>query len=111
MDKPLGKKELRRLARMQRRAEETAREARSRRRTRGIIAAAGVLVVGVIAWVVWGAVRPPSTATTADVAGQPRPAVTNYPELGRDHIFPGQAHPDYNSNPPTSGWHFPQPAD
>src|SRR5213594_1570909 len=41
----------------------------------------------------------------------PRPAATNYPELGRDHIFPGQAHPDYNSNPPTSGWHFPQPAD
>src|SRR2546430_8502451 len=107
----MGKKELRRLARLQRRAEETARQEHSRRRTRGIIAAASVLVVGVIAWVVWGAVRPPSTATTAGVAGQPRPPVTNYPELGREHIFPGQAHPDYNSNPPTSGWHFPQPAD
>ena len=111
MEKPLGKKELRRLARLQRRAEETARQEHSRRRTRGIIAAASVLVAGVIAWVVWGAVRPPSTATTAGVAGQPRPPVTNYPELGREHIFPGQAHPDYNSNPPTSGWHFPQPAD
>ena len=111
MDRPLGKKELRRLARIQRRAEETARQVRSRRRTRGVIAAAGILVVGLIVWFIWGAVRGPSGATTAGVGGRPRPPVTTYPDQGRDHIFPGQAHPDYNSNPPTSGWHFPQPAD
>jgi hypothetical protein len=28
-----------------------------------------------------------------------------YPEQGRDHILTGQAHPAYNSFPPTSGWH------
>lgn len=27
-----------------------------------------------------------------------------------EHIQTGQDHPSYNSNPPTSGWHYPQPA-
>ena len=31
-------------------------------------------------------------------------------DQGRDHIFPGQSHPPYNSTPPTSGWHYEQPA-
>lgn len=26
------------------------------------------------------------------------------------HIQPGESHPDYNSNPPTSGWHYPKQA-
>lgn len=29
---------------------------------------------------------------------------------GQQHIQSGEAHPAYNSNPPTSGWHYPQPA-
>lgn len=32
------------------------------------------------------------------------------PEMGRNHIKPGDQHEPYNSNPPTSGPHFPQPA-
>ena len=28
----------------------------------------------------------------------------------RDHIKPGAEHPAYNSNPPTGGWHYDQPA-
>ena len=33
------------------------------------------------------------------------------PILGAQHIPAGSvAHPPYNSNPPTSGWHWPQPA-
>lgn len=28
----------------------------------------------------------------------------------RDHIAPGSSHEDYNSNPPTGGWHYAQPA-
>ncbi|HEV8601397.1 MAG TPA: DUF3105 domain-containing protein [Patescibacteria group bacterium] len=33
------------------------------------------------------------------------------PELGREHIPQGSTdHPAYNSNPPTSGQHWPQPA-
>lgn len=29
-----------------------------------------------------------------------------YPELVREHIAAGTAHGDYNSNPPSSGWHY-----
>lgn len=31
--------------------------------------------------------------------------------LPAEHIQPGQDHPAYNSNPPTSGWHYPEPAE
>jgi hypothetical protein len=30
-----------------------------------------------------------------------------FASLGNVHINPGDSHPVYNSNPPTSGWHFP----
>ena len=30
-------------------------------------------------------------------------------DMGHDHIRPGQSHPPYNSNPPTSGWHWAEP--
>lgn len=33
-----------------------------------------------------------------------------YQTQSRDHIDIGQSHPDYNSNPPTSGWHYESPA-
>ncbi len=33
-----------------------------------------------------------------------------FSSLGQQHIDPGSSHPAYNSNPPTSGWHYPQPA-
>lgn len=32
------------------------------------------------------------------------------PDQGREHV-PTVEHPAYNSNPPTSGWHFTQPAE
>lgn len=34
----------------------------------------------------------------------------SYPNLGQQHIAVGQTHPAYNSNPPTSGWHYIDPA-
>lgn len=34
----------------------------------------------------------------------------NLPDQGRAHIAPGQLHPPYNSVPPTSGWHYVNPA-
>src|SRR2546428_1538851 len=89
VDRPLGKKELRRLARHQRKAEETERQERARRRRMSIFAAAGVLVLGVVAWGGWGAVRANSPSTTAGVAGQPKLHLIDYPEPGRGHIFPG----------------------
>lgn len=34
-----------------------------------------------------------------------------FPIQGRDHIAEGAPHPPYNSNPPTSGWHYATPSD
>ena len=34
-----------------------------------------------------------------------------FPSQGEQHIAVGSAHPAYNSNPPTSGWHYATPAD
>ncbi len=111
MDKPLGKKELRRLARLERKSQETERLQRARRRRLGLFGAIGAAVLAAAVWGVWSAVGPEDGATTAGVAGQSRPRVVEYPDQGRAHISPGQPHPAYNSNPPTSGWHFPAPAD
>lgn len=33
-----------------------------------------------------------------------------YDIQGRDHIREGADHPEYNSNPPSSGWHYSSPA-
>lgn len=33
------------------------------------------------------------------------------PDQGTTHIKEGEAHPPYNSNPPTSGWHYGNPVD
>ena len=30
-------------------------------------------------------------------------------DQGREHVAPGAEHPDYNSKPPTSGWHYDYP--
>src|SRR5262245_35382802 len=34
---------------------------------------------------------------------------TQYPNQGQEHVQPGQPHTAYNSNPPTSGPHYPDP--
>jgi hypothetical protein len=61
----------------------------------GVIAA--LLLAGGVAWAAYQSSRP-----------APGEAV---PILGQEHIAPGQGHPPYNSDPPTSGWHYDQPAD
>ena len=40
---------------------------------------------------------------------QPRPGEA-FAIQGQEHIAVGAGHPEYNSNPPTSGWHYAQPA-
>ena len=42
-------------------------------------------------------------------AQQPRPGEAVATQ-GQEHIAVGASHPEYNSNPPTSGWHYTQPA-
>lgn len=44
---------------------------------------------------------PPTNASCDDIE--------EYDDLGYDHIRPGQPHPLYNSNPPTSGAHWADP--
>lgn len=52
-------------------------------------------------------VNPPSFPTPASTA--PCDEVEEFDDQGYDHIRPGEPHPPYNSNPPTSGWHWANP--
>ncbi|MDP2727203.1 MAG: DUF3105 domain-containing protein [Dehalococcoidia bacterium] len=38
------------------------------------------------------------------------PTTQSFPIQGTQHIRAGESHPAYNSNPPTSGWHYDTPA-
>lgn len=85
--------------RQARREEQRRRDARRRTRAR-LLAAAAVLIVGVAAGLaIRSAMRPGALDLGEKIPGQ-----------GTDHILLGQAHPPYNSNPPTSGWHTAQTA-
>ena len=46
----------------------------------------------------------------AENPGGDRPG-KSIPIQSAKHIQPGASHPDYNSNPPTSGWHYSKQAD
>lgn len=70
-------------------------EARRHKRERTIYAAIAVVVVVIVGLLGWSAVRP----------APPLPGV-QYPDQGGEHIPRGKPHPAYNSNPPTSGWHY-----
>lgn len=78
-----------------------ARGTEQRRQRQWIWVAAGVIVVllliGLVVWSIQKANQP--------VPGQ---AVAIQ---GQQHITLGQSHPAYNSDPPTSGWHYDQPAE
>jgi hypothetical protein len=75
-----------------------ARQAQ-RRKTRIFWIAAGVLVaLASVGGIAWAALQSNQPAPGQAVAIQ-----------GRDHIQLGQSHPPYNSDPPTSGWHYDQP--
>jgi len=67
----------------------------------GVLIAAFVLVVIVRNTI--AEQNPPGDLSIPDTS-------TRYPSQGQDHIAVGQAHPAYNSNPPTSGWHYINPA-
>ena len=63
---------------------------------------AGVIVV-VVGFGFW--LMKSSEQQQRNLPGQP------FENQGQEHIAQGSTdHPPYNSNPPTSGWHWPQPA-
>ena len=49
--------------------------------------------------------RSSAPASEGERAALQEPGVA-VPIQGRDHVQPGQSHPPYNSDPPTSGWHY-----
>ena len=59
----------------------------------------GLLALILVAGGVWLATR----STSQAAPGQ------RFPIQGQQHITPGQTHPAYNSDPPTSGWHYDTP--
>ncbi|HEX7587441.1 MAG TPA: DUF3105 domain-containing protein, partial [Anaerolineae bacterium] len=93
--------------------------ARKRQERRMLLIGGGVVVLVLVATLVVmasGVLNPqgPATATAqvAQVAGTVTcSAVQTLPDQGRDHIADHTGHPDYNSNPPTSGWHWANPLD
>ena len=73
---------------------------RRKRRNTAIAAIAALLVIG---GAVYGGVSY-SRWRAAHLPGRP------FEDQGREHVGTGHQHV-YNSNPPVSGWHFPQPAE
>lgn len=76
---------------------QASRRAHSRKRLARLLIVAGVVLVGfgLISWYRRSQAELPGTVVSAQ---------------GRDHIAAGAAHEPYNSNPPTSGAHFANPA-
>lgn len=62
-----------------------------------------VLVLGVIIRNTLAEQNPPGDLSIPDTS-------VRYPNQGQTHIEVGAPHPAYNSNPPTSGWHYVDPA-
>jgi hypothetical protein len=71
------------------------------RRTSWTWLGGGLLALILVAGGIWLATR----ATSQAAPGQ------RFPIQGQQHIAAGQSHPAYNSDPPTSGWHYDTPLD
>ena len=91
--------------------------AKKRQQRQMLLIGGGVLalvIVSALAVMASGVLNPqgpaPAPAQVAQAAGTVTcSAVQTLPELSRDHIPEHAAHPDYNSNPPTNGWHWATP--
>jgi len=96
---PLTKKEKREL-RQQKKGDQHLSARRSRR-----FKVIGGWIFGfvVIAGIGYGITR------LSQQGGKERPG-QSFPIQGQDHIAVGASHPEYNSNPPTSGWHYAESA-
>src|SRR5579884_3420023 len=105
MAAPTDTKPTRRDQRQQRREAEKVKQteaARRAQRQKYLIYGAIALLVVVGALLALPAIMGSTSAAQAQG--------TQYPEQGRDHINPGTAHAPYSTNPPTSGPHWPDPA-
>jgi len=115
-----AKRETRRQVRLERRAQEEAIRRRSRQMRLAWIAGGAILLAGLVAFILLRPGLSPSASTppaaqpagpqaqsgTAATPAARKPQIVSVRDQGRDHVAPGQAHPAYNSNPPSSGWHY-----
>ncbi|OJI06579.1 hypothetical protein BK004_02760 [bacterium CG10_46_32] len=97
-DQQLTKRERRELRRQEQK-ERQKLDQRKNTQNRILKWTAGLLAIGIIGYGLFLLI---SRATT------PRPG-ESIAIQGRDHISVGSSHPEYNSNPPTSGPHYSQP--
>ena len=69
----------------------------------------GILQIGLLAALVGVVIA----SLVIIISSHPGIALTyaDFPSQGQVHIANGASHPTYNSNPPTSGWHYASPAD
>jgi hypothetical protein len=109
-----AKRQRRQAAVAARREEQQRRDVARRRRallTYGGGAVAAIVVVGaIVAFNLRGPaglVEVPGGQAGAVV---PRGVIARFADQGGTHLELGRPHPAYNSDPPTSGWHTPQPA-
>jgi hypothetical protein len=71
-----------------------------------ILGAVGLTLIFLLAVILSSTANQPPDVNLAAVPD----GSTEYPIQSRDHIEIGSTHPTYNSNPPTSGWHYANPA-
>ncbi len=93
------------------RAQAEYKRAQQMRERRNRLIAAGLVAVVVLVALVIVASRSSAPAASAPVAQDASicAPIQTFPTQSRDHIQPGEPHPTYSSNPPTSGWHWPDP--
>lgn len=85
--------------------ERAVREEQRKKITGTVIKWAIALAVLILAgWPIYSYFRKASDQATKSAPGQ------YFQAQSRDHIKPGAEHVAYNSNPPTGGWHYDQPA-
>ncbi len=84
--------------------EQRDRDAETRRKKKMF---SNILMWGGVAVVIVGAVYGLFMVAKKDAAKAPGQF---YPAQSRDHIEVGAKHDNYNSNPPTGGWHYAEPA-
>ncbi|MDP3696515.1 MAG: DUF3105 domain-containing protein [Candidatus Taylorbacteria bacterium] len=85
--------------------EKAAQEEQRKKMTGKIIKwAIALAVLVLLGWPIYSYFKKASDKSAKSAPGQ------YFQAQSRDHIKVGAEHPTYNSNPPTGGWHYDQPA-
>ncbi|MGH2706070.1 MAG: DUF3105 domain-containing protein [Actinomycetota bacterium] len=101
-----SKREAARQARLE--AERRRRQAQQRKKVVTAVAVATLIVAAAVVGVILVRSSNQNVAQSAKAAGCS--ADRTFDDQGQTHIRQGESHPAYNSNPPTSGWHYASPA-